>query len=203
MIRYIFACLLGLLLTPGLAHAQSRQTQNLDGRGKESFEADLAPGGSLELDVPSSGVTIRGIQDGKLRIHASSRHDGELRDLRYRFKSSQGKAELRITGGPSSNLRIEIEIPQQTDLRFRMFAGQLDLYDVVGNKDAEISAGQINIRMGTPEDYRRVECSVYSGEIQARPFHVEKGGLFRSFSKHGSGKLTLLAHVGAGQITLE
>lgn len=203
MIRHISACLLGLLLSAGLAFAQSNQTQNLDERGKDSFEADFAPGGNLTLDVPSSGITIRGSDEGKIRVHASSRHGGELRDFRYRFKSSQGKAELRISGGPSSNLTIEISIPRQTDLRFRMTAGQLDLYDVVGNKDAEISAGQLNIRMGAPEDYARVEASVYTGEVQARPYHVDKGGLFRSFSKQGPGKLTLRAHVGAGEVNLE
>jgi hypothetical protein len=45
-------------------------------------------------------------------------------------------------------------------------------------------------------------ASVNSGELNARTFDVEKGGLFRSFERSGPGKYRLHAHVGAGELDL-
>jgi hypothetical protein len=83
-----------------------------------------------------------------------------------------------------------------------MFAGQMDVFDVEGDKDTELSFGQLNIDVGKPEQYGRVDASVNSGQLQADAFDVSKGGLFRSFDRTGPGKYRLHAHVGAGQVVL-
>jgi hypothetical protein len=48
-----------------------------------------------------------------------------------------------------------------------------------------------------------VKASVGTGEINAKPFGESHGGLFRSLQKSGSGKYKLVAHVGAGELTLK
>ena len=74
--------------------------------------------------------------------------------------------------------------------------------DVVGDKDVELRFGQLSMEVGKAEDYRRVSASVNSGELDAPAFKISKGGLFRSFSRTGSGKYLLHAHVGAGELDL-
>jgi hypothetical protein len=83
-----------------------------------------------------------------------------------------------------------------------MFAGQMNLSDITGDKDVELHAGQLNMDIGKPEDYFRVEASVLTGSVEASAFNVSKGGLFRSFEHGGPGKYRLHAHVGAGEIDL-
>jgi hypothetical protein len=76
------------------------------------------------------------------------------------------------------------------------------MQNVIGDKDVEMHAGQLTIHIGQPADYSHVEGSVTSGEVDAPPFDVSKGGLFRSFQENGPGKYRLHAHVGAGELDL-
>jgi hypothetical protein len=83
-----------------------------------------------------------------------------------------------------------------------MAAGQLEVKGVTGNKDLELHAGELDVEIGRREDYARVDASVMTGEVDAAPFEISKGGLFRSFEWKGPGKYRLHAHAGAGQVTL-
>ena len=60
----------------------------------------------------------------------------------------------------------------------------------------------MTLGVGKADDYGHVDASVNAGDLDAEPFGVSKGGLFRSFDKHGSGKYRLHAHVGAGDLVL-
>jgi hypothetical protein len=97
---------------------------------------------------------------------------------------------------------MTVEVPKTSNLYVRMFAGQMNLSDITGDKDVELHAGQLNMDIGKPEDYFRVEASVLTGAVEASAFNVSKGGLFRSFEHGGPGKYRLHAHVGAGEIDL-
>lgn len=67
---------------------------------------------------------------------------------------------------------------------------------------SESRAGDLNIDVGRTSDYGKLEASVKAGDINARPFNVSKGGLFRSFSWQGRGRYTLHASLLAGDLTL-
>jgi len=83
-----------------------------------------------------------------------------------------------------------------------MFAGEMNVNGISGDKDVELHAGQLTMELGKPEDYAHVDASVLSGDLEASAFDVSKGGLFRSFDRSGPGKYRVHAHVGAGQIEL-
>ena len=85
----------------------------------------------------------------------------------------------------------------------QIFAGDVEITDITGNKDVELSAGNLTIEAGDAADYSHVRASVNSGAIEASPFGESHGGLFRSFEKFGKGKYKLMAHVGAGDLTLK
>ena len=161
-------------------------------------EAKFAAGGRIRLDLCPSGAEVDGTDDSIIRVTYYPEHDG----VRVRINGSGNRADVVVTGCPHGNFKIKIEIPKTTGLYARMMAGQLDVRDVTGDKDVEISFGQLNIDMGQSDQYGRIDASVYSGQVNAAAFRVSKGGLFRSFDEHGPGKYKLHAHVGAGQVDL-
>jgi hypothetical protein len=190
--RTLFAL---LLLSSALVFAQD---EKIDEIGKSPVEAKFVPGGQIRMSLCSSGVQVVGSDSAAVRIS----YHPEREDVRVRLAVTGDRAVLRVSGCPHNNFQVRIEIPKSTALYARMMAGQLDVRDVTGDKDAEISFGQLNIDVGKSEEYARVDASVNSGEIDALAFGVNKGGLFRSFDQHGPGKYRLHAHVGAGQVDL-
>ena len=164
---------------------------------------DLPAGGQLELHIRSGDIHIVGSKDAKLVVRAGGRNGSDSTDIRARFERSGDFGRLRVDGGPSSDVSITVELPRNSDLRVRITAGGVEVKDITGNKDVELGAGDLNIDVGKAADYAHVTASVTSGGIEAAPFGESRGGLFRSFEKSGSGKYKLVAHVGAGDLTLK
>ena len=166
------------------------------------FSADFPSGCRLNLRVRSGDIRIVGSDQDKITVSLSGQNAPEARKLRVRLDRREGAADLRISGGPHNDLTITIGVPKKTDLHARIPFGDVSVENVVGNKDIELHAGDLTVRVGNPADYGRVDASVFSGEVDGDPFGEEHGGLFRSFKKEGSGPYRLHAHVGAGQLTL-
>jgi hypothetical protein len=174
------------------------QDGRIDEIGKSPVEAKFLAGGRIRMEICSSGVQIVGTDEAAVHVSYHPERD----NVRVRLQISDDHAALRVTGCSHGNFQVRIEIPKSSALYVRMMAGQLDVRDVTGDKDLEISFGQLNVDVGKTEQYARVDASVNSGEIDALAFGVNKGGLFRSFDQHGPGKYRLHAHVGAGQVDL-
>jgi len=185
------------LLALGAAVAVAQDT-SIDRRGESPVEAKFNPGGRVRMDLCPSGVQVIGTDDAVIRVSYHPERVG----VRVRLEISGDHADLRISGCPHNNFQARVEIPKTSALYFRMMAGQLDVWEVIGDKDVEVSFGQLNVDVGKAEQYRHVDASVNSGQIDASAFNVSKGGLFRSFDQHGPGKYRLHAHVGAGQVDL-
>jgi hypothetical protein len=183
--------------------SRAAQTK-LDVRDIENhpFAADFNSGGKLRLNLRSGGFHIVGTQDNKITVQVSGRNAYRASDMRVQLDGSASSADLTVSGGPRDELEITIEIPKKTGLFIRMPAGSLEVRHVIGDKDAEMHAGEMNIDVGDASDYSRVDASVYSGDLEAPPFGESHGGLFRSFHKEGNGPYRLYAHVGAGQLSL-
>jgi hypothetical protein len=196
------ATLLGL--SAALLAAQDtrvRQTNIQDARieevGQSPVEVKFAPGGKVRMDLCSSGIELIGSDDGVVRVS----YEREAA-VRVRLEVIGDEADLKVRGCPNNNFRLRIEVPKASALHIRMFAGELEVHDVTGDKNVELSFGQLNMEIGKPDDYAHVDASVSSGDLEARAFDVSKGGLFRSFDHSGPGKYRLHAHVGAGQLDL-
>lgn len=184
-----------LLLSTAVVFAQD---EKLDEFGKTPVEAKFLSGGTIRMSLCPSGAEVVGTDKPELRVS----YDPERDNVRVRLRVSGNRADLRVTGCPHNNFRVRVEIPKESTLYARMMAGQLDVREVMGDKDVEVSFGQVNIDVGEAKEYARVDASVNTGEINAVAFSVNKGGLFRSFDQHGPGKYRLHAHVGAGQVDL-
>jgi hypothetical protein len=194
----ILLALLGL----GSALIFAQPTFAQDGRveeiGKSPVEAKFSAGGHVRLDLCSSGVELVGRDDAMVRVSYHPERD----DVKVRIQVSGDRAEIRLTGCPHNNFQARIEIPKTSALYVRMMAGQLDVRDITGDKDVELTFGQLNLDVGSADQYGHVDASVSSGQLEAAAFDVSKGGLFRSFDHNGSGKYRIHAHVGAGQLEL-
>jgi len=196
--RAAVVALLGL--SGGLLMAQdAKRHEPMVEIGKSPMEANFASGGQVRMELCSSAVELIGRSDERLRVSYDARYGNEVK---VRMDVASNHADLRVSGCPHNNFQMTIEVPKASDLRVRMFAGQMAVWGVTGDKDVSLSAGQLTMNVGKPEDYGHVDASVSSGDLEASAFDVSKGGLFRSFDRTGPGKYRLHAHVGAGQLEL-
>jgi hypothetical protein len=199
--RFAIAILFSFFLLQGSASAQNKI--DVEDLAHHPIEAVFPHGGQLDLHIRSGEIRIVGSDEDKIVVHASGKQGSDSTDIKGRFERFDRYGKLRVAGGPSSEVTITVEVPKTSDLQVHIFAGEVEVKDITGNKDIELSAGDLNIGVGDPADYFHVEASVTSGSIEAAPFGESRGGLFRSFEKSGHGKYKLVAHVGAGDLTLK
>jgi hypothetical protein len=194
-----FLCTLALLSFPLAAKDKTEISE----RGIPHFEAQIPAGAKVALHLRSGDIRIVGSEDGKVSVDISGRNKDKIEDLHYRLTSSGGNAELHVSGGPRNDLVMEVHVPRNSELYARIFAGDVTIENIPGSKDIGLSAGDLTINVGNPDDYYHVEASVNAGDIDGGPFQESHSGLFRSFKKSGKGKYILFAHVGAGDLTLK
>ncbi|HET9308296.1 MAG TPA: hypothetical protein VFO46_19920 [Candidatus Sulfotelmatobacter sp.] len=174
------------------------QDATIEKIGKSPVETKFGSGGRIRMDLCSSGIDVIGKESGQLRVS----YDAGRGDVKVRIRVSGDRAELRVTDCPRNNFRVTIEVPKSSALYVRMFAGELNVKDVTGDKDVVLHFGQLTMDVGKPDSYARVDASVNSGDLEASAFNISKGGLFRSFDRSGPGTYRVHAHVGAGQLEL-
>ena len=199
IMRYVFAPV-GLITFSLFAQAQVKSLGRCDG----SFDASLEPGSRLSMHLRSGDINITGTSEPKIVVTCSidgpNKHGG---DVQVKYMASGKSADLKVSGGPMDRFHLRIQVPGQTNLLVRSTAGDMTIDNVVGHKDASLSAGDLTIAVGSAADYSRAEASVHVGGLEAQPWSVQKGGFFRSFKQtNPTGKYYLNAHVGAGGITL-
>ena len=187
------------LVAPAL-FANARSEVVLAGKPHMVFECP--PNTPLHLYVRSGEILIVGTNDNKITVDLVGKNVDKIQDVKGRFSLANNVADFHLTGGPRNELQVIIHIPKNSDLTARIFAGEVSVQDVIGNKDVELHAGELNISVDKPEDYGHVDMSVNAGEVDAEVFGDSKGGLFRSISRDSGGKYRLHAHVGTGQLSV-
>jgi hypothetical protein len=170
--------------------------------GKPHMEFDCPSNMPLRLNLRSGEILIVGTDDNKITVDLAGKNADKIQDVKGRLSVSNNVAELHLSGGPKNELQIIIHLPKNSDLTARIFAGDVSVQDVIGNKDLELHAGQLTIAVDKPEDYGHVDMSVNAGEVDAEVFGDSKGGLFRSICRETEGKYRLHAHVGTGQLSI-
>lgn len=184
---------------PTRAQSRKIEASNLP---DHPFQVDYPSGSQLTLHLRSGDFRVVGKSDDKISVRVEASDMDKAREVKVAFERFEHTGELRVSGGPKSDIQITIEVPKATGLFVRMPAGQLEITDVIGDKDVQLHAGELILHVGDPADYSHVDASVTTGGLEAPPFHEDHGGLFRSFTKSGNGKYKLHAHVGAGDLTL-
>jgi hypothetical protein len=167
------------------------------------FSSPARAGLSLTIVSRSGEVDIVGSAQQGIRVTCTLEDTDEAKNVHIQFEQTGDFARLRLSGGPSNNVRIRIEIPQRTDLKLRVSAGEVRVDKVSGDKDISLSAGEIVVSNVTGAEYRSVDASVDVGAVSASAFGVGKGGFFRSFTRETPGGLYRLhAHLISGNVQL-
>lgn len=173
----------------------------------QTLSRPLQSRAELTIESRPAGLQIVGTDREELRVSCTAADDATAEKVALHFSPTANGGKLSVEGPHvqhgNNNLDIKIEVPRRMNLSVRMFAGQVTVEEVKGDKDIEIGAGQITISSIHAGDYRSVKASVGVGEVQAQAFGADKGGFFRSFSRENAGgDYRLLAHVTTGQIEL-
>lgn len=189
---------LGLLAAPVFAETS--------GRCGQAFQTGFLGGGKLSIHVRPGDVEISGADVSTVRVTCTTSHsDEDLGRIAIHVRGGGSSGKLEIEGGSTHNsgVRFRIEVPRRSSLWVRSKAGDMKVFNVTGDKDIELYAGDLQIGVGDPADYRHVDASLLAGDITASAFNVYKDGLFRSFSQDNpNGKYTLHAHLLAGDLIL-
>jgi hypothetical protein len=184
---------LSLLFPLFAANAQSNPYEKV-------VQQPFASGGTIRLHLEAGGYTIKASSSDNIVVTYPPNPNGESRDVHVEIKPSPSRADVYIRNTPHNNFNATIEVPKRSNLWVRLSAGQLDIEALEGDKDIELSAGQINIDIPNPDAYGHRDASVLAGSLEASAFHISKGGLFRSFRQSGPGRYSFHAHVTAGEI---
>jgi hypothetical protein len=161
---------------------------------------DVPAGQEIRMDLSAGEYKIIAGAEGKVRVswRGDRRHDADR--VQVRLRNDRGRVELETDR--TKDVEVVIEAPPRSDLHIRLSAGELSISGIEGHKDIGLTAGELRVQVGDPANYRDVHSSVRIGELNARPFQVNKGGFFRNFSAHGDGKYSLRATVGVGELVL-
>jgi hypothetical protein len=191
--------LLGVLVVT-VASAQSSD------RPSDSLTRAFAAGGRIRMDLTAGEYRISGTNAEAIRLTWTVNDRDELSRTRTAVDVRGRDATIDIDGpGRNTNARhfaVAIEVPARSDLNVDLSAGELNIRGITGHKAIDLQAGELNIDVGRADDYRRVEASVWAGEVNGGPFGRNQGGLFRSFDWDGPGQYRLEVHLKAGEINL-
>jgi len=162
-------------------------------------EKDFVSGGKIEITLESGDYHVRASSDSRIHVRWN---EASARGVRVKLTTNGKSAELRVENTPHNNFHATIELPALADVRVRLTAGNLEMAPIKGDKDIEANAGNLNISVGSSNDWGDVDASVTAGDLHAPAFQKATGGLFRSFKWKGPGKYRLRVHLTAGDINL-
>src|SRR5690348_2848661 len=190
--------LLALLLFAATISRLTAQQSSSESR----VERKYVSGGTIRMHLNAGGYDIMGTDSNAIVVTYNGGSLEKTRKIKVNIQTGDSVAELWVKETPHSNFHAAIEVPRRSDLWIRLTAGDLKVGDIEGNKDVEVYAGEVEIRIAHPEDYGHRDISVTTGSIDAPAFDISKGGLWRSFRENRAGKYALHVHVAAGEVTL-
>jgi len=188
------------LLACGLA--ATAQTQAACG---QALDAPLKSNARITIDSRPASLEIVGSNEENIHVTCSSDDSDVSGNTRMRLTGASGDARITVRGNSGSHggLKVRIEVPHNAGLRIEMPAGQVDVKEIIGDKDINLYAGQITISSARDWNYSSVEASVDIGQVNAPVYGANKGGFFRTVShRTPGGEYHLHAHVMTGQIDL-
>jgi hypothetical protein len=170
---------------------------------RQIFDASLASGAKLRLHLYEGDYRIVGSDAERISIHVAGKNVEQAKQVKIQVVHPDGAVDLKLSRLPKKDLQVTIEIPRSTNLYARMRGGDLAVEGVVGDKDIELTGGDLTIQVGSPEDYSHVDLSVRFGDVTGDQFGDPKGWLGNSVHKNGNGQYKLHAHVMAGDLKLK
>jgi len=167
---------------------------------------DFVAGGMLHVRLRVGDVHIKRSDSNKIRLHYTikSRRESRLKEAHVdiEIRGRDANIEFHAPAGGNTQFDVELEVPQSTNLDVHEKVGDLTVDDIEGDKDLELSVGDIRVAVGRAA-YHLVRASTSIGDVNGNGYGETSGFLGKTLKYHGDGKYELRAHVGVGDITLE
>ena len=170
---------------------------------------DFVSGGHIYVRLKVGDVHVRPSGSSQVRVHytVKSHSESHVKDSRLDIDIRGNTAYLDFhTTGHNTQVDVELEIPQSSNLDVHEQVGDLTVEGIEGDKDLDLAVG--DIRIAADESlYRFVNASTsigdVDGSVKGRGLDEVSGFLGKTLKYHGDGKYELRAHVSVGDITLE
>ena len=188
-----------LLAAIALASCSSRPEQAAVMAPVIKVDKPFAAAGSIEMHLDGGDYIIRASPDERIRVSFAGNTGNAAADL----GTSGTHANLAIRDTPHSNFRAIVEVPATSDLTVHLSGGNLEVAAITGNKDIDSKAGNVGIAIPNSNDYGTIDAAVKVGDLNAGPFGNSGSGLSPHLKWSGSGKYTLRASLGAGNLELK
>jgi hypothetical protein len=160
---------------------------------------NFAAGGTIRMNLNVGTMEVVGAQGD--RITVSWLPEDESR-VSVKVLRSGGNDATVVVDGPGNRVKYRVEVSQQSNVAIHMRAGDLDVHGVLGSVEADLLAGNMDLRVADPQHYHTVSASVTAGDLTAQPWHADTSGLWHSFRATGNGDYDLRARLLAGQLTI-
>jgi len=188
-----------LLAAIALASCSTAPTPAPEQAPVTKVDKPFASAGSIEMQLEGGEYSIRASPDEHIRVSFAGNTGNAAADL----STSGTHATLAVRDTPNSNFRATVEVPATVDLTIHLTGGSLEIAAITGSKDIDSKAGNVGITIPNANDYGTVDASVKVGNLNAGPFGDSSSGLSPQLKWSGSGKYTLHASLGAGNLELK
>jgi len=159
----------------------------------------FAAAGSIEMNLEGGDYTVQTSSDDHVRVSFAGNIGTATADLAV----TGTHATLAVKNTPHNNFRATLEVPATSDLNIHLSGGNLSIGKITGNKDINSTAGNVKMAIPSANEYASVDASVKAGNLDAGPFGNSSSGVMPHLNWTGSGKYTLHATLGAGNLKFE
>jgi hypothetical protein len=170
---------------------------------------DFVAGGRIHVRLKVGDVHIHPGASNRIGVHytVKSGSESHVKDSRLSIDIHGNIADLDFhTTGNNTQVDVDLEIPQNSNLDVHEKVGDLTVDRIVGDKDLELAVGDIRIT-GDDSSYRFVDASTsigdVNGDVNGSGSDEVSGFLGKTLKHRGDGKYELRAHVSVGDITLQ
>jgi hypothetical protein len=193
--------LICLLLVPFSAASNHRNYEE-----SRDEVRDFVSGGMVHVRLSVGDLRIVRGDSSKIRVHYTIKSDRESKvqnaRLDFDVHGRDANIEFHTPSGGNTEVDVEIEVPRNTNLDVREKVGDLAVADIEGDKDLELSVGDIRIE-AERSAYHLVRASTSIGDVNGDGYGETSGWLGKTLKYRGDGKYELHAHVSVGDITLK
>ncbi|HKU26203.1 MAG TPA: hypothetical protein VJQ54_12090 [Candidatus Sulfotelmatobacter sp.] len=167
---------------------------------------DFISGGSIHLRMGVGDLHIRRGDSNQIKLEytVKSRRESSVKNTRVDIDvhGKDANVEFHAPSGGNTNLDVELEVPESSNLDVHEKVGDLTVENIEGDKDLSLGIGDIRIASGQ-SGYRFVHASAGIGDVNGADYGQTSGWLGKTLKYRGEGKYELRAHVGIGDIHLE
>jgi hypothetical protein len=167
---------------------------------------DFISGGSIHVRMSVGDLHIKRGDSNQIRLEytVKSRRESNVKNATVDFDvhGRDATIEFHAQSGGNTNVDIELEVPENSNLDVHEKVGDLTVENIEGDKDLSLGVGDIRIATG-PSRYRYVHASAGIGDVNGDGYGETSGWLGKTLKYHGDGRYELRAHVGVGDINLE